>query len=163
MNKIYFLSFILLSSFLGNAMAEEIFIYSHNEISNRFAILEDNEKVAFLYMTQQNSQKPEKDALAYMRITPPKTVNWAEMAKKGETPILSQENASKSAVLNNPKPSDFSFTWSKDGNSVSLSYKGNQIAFVTTNEKYGFSKAVSKENKLTNPWNQAIYEKVFNK
>lgn len=53
-------------------MAEDIFISTHNAISNRFAVFEDNEKVAFLYLTEVGSQNPIKDAIAYSRVPPVK-------------------------------------------------------------------------------------------
>lgn len=142
-------------------MAEGIFIHSHNAESDRLAILDETEQVAFLYLTHQGTQKPERDSIAYMRINPPEKVDWNEMARAGIPPILSAEIASSTAVINDAKERYFSFSWSRDGASAALIYKGDPIAFVTISEKIGYSKAVATDNKLTSPWNQALYEKLF--
>jgi hypothetical protein len=132
-------------------MAEDIFIHSYSEASGRFAILDDNGKVAFLYLTKSGSQQPEKDAIAYMRNAPPKNADWREMAKAGESPLLSHDFATVDAVIPDALASEFSFRWSSDGKSVALIYKGSPIALVSASEKCGYSKAVSKANALADP------------
>ena len=144
-------------------MAEGIFIHSHNEKSNRFAILDETDEVAFLYITKQGTQKPEKDAIAYMRIIPPDDADWKTMAESGKPPVLSKNLASSNAVISQANESAFSFEWSNDGNSVSLHYKNEPIALVSTSKKIGYSKAVAKDNSLTNSWNQSLYNELFSK
>jgi hypothetical protein len=147
----------------GVTMAEGIFIHSHSDVSGRFAILDETEQVAFLYLSKPQTQEPEKDAIAYMRVSPPKNVDWKEMAKSGMPPVLSEEFASSTATISSANENQFSFAWSTDGNSTALIYNGLPIAFVSISEAVGYSKAVSKENKLTNPWNQVLYDKLFSK
>lgn len=142
-------------------MTEDIFIYSHNAKSDRFAILDDNETVAFLYLTHRGTQKPEKDAIAYMRITPLTQADWNEMAKTGKAPLLSQEFATGEAVIANPSAEDFSFHWSQDGETAALKYRGRSIALVSTLEKRGYSRSVSKASALANPWSDSVYESLF--
>lgn len=154
---------ILCVFFQGAAMAEGLFLSSHSDISDRFAILDETEQVAFLYLTQQGTQKPEKDAIAYMRISPPESIDWQEMAETGLPPILSAKLASTQAVISDSNEHQFSFVWSQDGTTVALIYNGNPIAFVSISEPIGYSKAVAKENKLTNPWDQVLYDKLFTK
>lgn len=142
-------------------MATDIFICSHNPVSGRLAILDDNERVAFLYLTQRGTQKPEKDAIAYMRLTPPETVDSKQMAKEGEAPLLSSEFATVEAVIANPSEKDFSFQWSSTGEAAVLLYKNLPIALVSASEKRGYSRSVSKENPLANPWNSRLYASLF--
>jgi hypothetical protein len=156
---------VLIASFFinGICMAEGIFIHSHSDVSGRFAVLDETEQVAFLYLSKPRTQEPEKDAIAYMRVSPPKNVDWKELAKSGMPPVLSEEFASSNAIIPSANENQFSFVWSADGNSTALIYNGLPIAFVSISEGIGYSKAVSKENKLTNPWNQALYDKLFSK
>ncbi len=147
--------------FQGAAVAEGIFIHSYNEESDRFAILDETDQVAFLYLTHQGTQKPEKDAIAYMRVNPPEKVDWKAMAKAGIPPILSAEIASSGAAIYEAEERHFTFSWSRDGTSAALIYRGEPIAFVTISERIGYSKAVAVDNKLTNSWNQALYEQLF--
>ncbi|MGR5130612.1 hypothetical protein [Photobacterium swingsii] len=144
-------------------MAEEIFVHSYSEISDRYAILDDNETVAFLYITKVGMQAPERDALAYMRITPPKEVSLKELIDKGEPPILPSKYASDSAVILSPVESSFSFVWSEDGDAVSLLYGGNAIVFLSVNEPLGFSKAAAQDSPLVKQWDQSKYEQIFQK
>jgi len=143
------------------AMDNGIFLQSHNPISNRIAVFEDDEKTAFLYLLQKNSQKPEKDAVVYSRVPLPPKVDWSAISNSGNTPPLSIDVASKSAIISNPKTTEFSFKWSKDGNSVAILRNGIPLAFASTFEKYGFSKAIAKPSPLANPWNQNLYIKLF--
>ena len=144
-------------------MAGEIFIHSHNPTSDRLAILEDNETVAFLYLTHKGTQTPERDAIAYMRITPPDSASWKEMAVKGEPPVLSKEYSSTETVIHNPTAEDFTFLWSEDGESAVLVHKDRPIALVTSTRERGYSRSVSKENPLASPWNQQLYDSLFGK
>lgn len=145
----------------GTCMAEGIFIHSHSAASNRFAILDETDKVAFLYLTKPGEQSPSKDAIAYMRVKPPVNFDWKADASKGEPPLLPAKLASEKAVITGTSEADFSFKWSSDGNAVALSYKNEPIAFVVASEPTGFSKAVSIDNALTNAWNQVLYTKHF--
>jgi hypothetical protein len=36
------------------------------------------------------------------------------------------------------------------------------MAFISLNEKYGFSKAVKGESPIVNPWGEALYDDLFN-
>lgn len=135
-------------------MAEDIFIHSHNAVSDRLAILDDDRRVAYLYLTKPGTQKPEKDAIAYSRVAPVTKLDWAEAAKTGGTPLLSQELASTSAVISDPIAGEFSFRWSRDGQSVALLRNGVPIAFASASEQFGYSKAVAKSSPLANAWSQ---------
>lgn len=140
----------------GVAMAEGLFLHSHSSVSDRFAILDETDQVAFLYLTQKGSQQPMRDAIAYMRVQPPKEVDWKAMAENGNPPILAEEFASDQAVITDVEESSFSFEWSADGNSAVLVFRGDPIALVAESEQIGFSKAVATPNKLTNPWDQDV-------
>lgn len=142
-------------------MSKDIFISSHNTISNRFAVFEDNEKIAFLYLTESESQKPIKDAIAYTRIPPISKSDWKNIEQTGNASPLEQSLTSPEAVIANPLEKDFSFRWSADGHAVALLRHGKPIAFAVASEKFGYSKAVSKSTNLANLWDQVKYESIF--
>lgn len=143
------------------SMAEDIFVSSHNAVSNRFAVFEDNEEVAFLYLTEAGSQKPIKDAIAYSRVPPVEKIDWAKIKETGDVPPLEKDLASPEAVIYSPLEKEFSFEWSADGNSVALLRNGSPICFISTREKFGYSRAVSKSSNLANAWDQDTYERLF--
>lgn len=145
----------------GTVMAEGLFIHSYNESSKRFAILDELDESAVLYLSESGSQKPIKDAFAYMRIPPIDIETWKKRMRAGGPPVLHTEIASNDAVIAISKESDFNFLWSKTGNDVSLTYRGKPIAFISLNEQYGYSKAASKTSPVVNPWDQKLYDVIF--
>lgn len=157
------LALALLLTTSVTTMAKDIFISSHNAISNRYAVFEDNEKIAFLYLTESGSQKPIKDAIAYSRIPPISKIDWEKIKQTGDTPLLEQSLASPEAVIANPLEKEFSFRWSADGHAVALIRNGKPIAFAIASERFGYSKAVSRSSNLANVWDQNKYETLFEK
>ena len=143
------------------AMAEEIFLESQNPVSKRFAVLEDNGSIAFLYLTEPGVPKPMKDAVVYMRVPPVDAVDWERIKKTGDTPMLRKDLASPTAVIKNPKASEFKFKWSIDGESVAVLRDGQPLAFATVKERFGYSRAVSVSSPLANAWDQARYAGLF--
>jgi len=144
-------------------MAEGIFIHSYNNISERYAILDEFGKTGMLYLSEKGNQKPAKDAFAYMKEPPIDKELWKEKMKVGEPPVLHAEIASQSAVMSVTNENDFTFLWANNGQAVALLYKNQAIAFISLDEKYGFSKAVIEESPIVSPWNQNLYEQLFQK
>jgi hypothetical protein len=155
------LVFICTLFFSGVGMAEGIFINSYNSLSDRYAILDEQDESAVLYLSEKGSQRPIKDAFAYMRIEPIDIDSWKDRMKAGEPPVLHKELASEQAVILTTKESDFSFTWSNDGDAVSLRYLNQPIAFISIDETFGFSKSVVKDSPVVNLWNEELFSSLF--
>ncbi|MCA6059616.1 hypothetical protein HUF18_07475 [Thalassolituus sp. ST750PaO-4] len=155
------ITFAIRIGFSMTSNANEIFIHSHNPTSNRFAILEDNESIAFLYLTEVGTQRPVKDAVVYSRKPLIPKFDWEKVKETADAPPLSQDVASSEAIITTPSEGEFSFKWSFDGNAVALLRNGEPIAFASASEEYGFSKAISKPNPLANAWDQELYEFTF--
>lgn len=147
----------------GIAMAEGVFIHSYNEISGRCAILGKVGKTGVLYLSEEGSQKPVKDAFTYMQDSPVDKETWKENMKAGEPSALNTEIASETTVIPVAKDNELLLLWENNGQAVALLFKGKAIAFISLNEKYGLSKAVTKESSIVNPWNQGLYEQLFKK
>ena len=143
------------------AMAEDIFLESQSPVSKRYAVLEDNGKIAFLYLTEPGIPKPIKDVVVYIRVPPVEAIDWERIKKSGETPLLQKDLASPTAVIKNPKASEFKFKWSADGDSVAVLRDGQPLAFATIKERFGYSRAVSITSPLANAWDQARYISLF--
>lgn len=143
------------------AMAEEIFLDSQSPVSKRYAVLEDNGTIAFLYLTEPGVPKPMKDAVVYMRIPPIEAVDWERIKKTGDTPLLRRDLASLNAVIKDPKASEFTFKWSTDGESVAVLRNGHPLAFASVKERFGYSRAVSVSSPLANAWDQVRYSGLF--
>lgn len=155
------LSIILVALAPQLAIAEEIFLQSQSPVSKRHAVLEDNGKVAFIYLTEPSIPKPMKDAIVYMRVEPIEAVDWERITNTGDTPLLRRDLASPSAVIRNPKASEFSFKWSTDGESVAVLRNGQPLAFALVKDRHGYSRAVSVSSPLANAWDDARYTTLF--
>lgn len=142
-------------------MAEEMFLQSQSPVSKRLAVLEDDGRVAFLYLTEPSIPKPVKDAIVYMRVQPIDAVDWERIKKTGDTPLLRRDLASPSAVITNPKAPEFSFNWSTDGESVAVLRNGQPLAFASAKNQYGYSRAVSVTSPLAIAWDEARYTTLF--
>jgi hypothetical protein len=142
-------------------MAQDIFLQSQNSISGRYAVLEDNGKVAFLYLTEPQIAKPARDAIVYSRIPPASSVDWEQIKRTREMPPLYKDIASADAVISSPEESEFAFKWSGDGHAVAILRNGIPLAFITMKERLGFSRAVIKPTPLANPWDQNLYSSLF--
>lgn len=138
----------------------EIFLEQKNEVSGRFAVVEENGTSAWLYLTPTNGEGIERDAFVFSPIEPAEKLNIDEI-KNGDTPILTKSVASEEAVIPNVGESDLSFKWSKDGHSVAILYKNRPLAFIKSKEKSSYSKALSKESFFGKPWDQNVYHETF--
>ncbi|HCE2442232.1 TPA: hypothetical protein NGU06_004518 [Vibrio parahaemolyticus] len=142
-------------------MSEGLFLSSYNNVSDRYAILDEFDQSGVLYLTKPESQKPERDAVAYIQYDPVSEDTWNQKMRAGEPPQLHEGLASEIAVIVKTEEQDFSFLWSADGNSVALLYKSAPIAFVTQSEKYGFSKAVVSDSPIVSAWNSKKFNELF--
>ena len=142
-------------------MAQEIFLQSQSPVSKRHAVLEDDGRVSFLYLTEPEVPKPAKDAVVYMRIPPIEAIDWERIKETRETPLIRKDLASPTAVILSPKASEFTFKWSVDGESVAVLRDGQPLAFASLKERFGYSRAVSVSSPLANAWDQARYTSLF--
>ncbi|MEZ9017880.1 hypothetical protein AB6E79_13230 [Vibrio lentus] len=153
--------FILCTLMSGVVMSEGLFLNSYNEVSERYAILDEADQSGVLYLTTPETQKPERDAVAYIQYAPVSEETWKQKTRAGEPPLLHERLASEVAVIAKTAEQDFSFLWSVDGHSVALLYKNEPIAFVTQNEKYGFSKAVVSDSPIVSVWDSEKFNELF--
>jgi hypothetical protein len=158
----HFLFTLLLSALWpAQALAEKVYLHSQHPASQRIAMLDDDEKVAYLYLTQPSAERPERDAVAYSRVPLVPKVDWQRVKKTGAPPPLSADIASRQAIVAAPEAKEFSFRWSADGHSVALLRNGEPIALATMRDRLGYSKAVAKPSRLANPWNQKRYAELI--
>jgi len=138
-----------------------LFLEAQHAKSRRFAILEDNGNSCWLYLTTPDQPRPEKDCFVYAPVEPIEELNIDAVRDEGEPPILTKNLATNSALLTNPKPSDFRLRWSVDGESIAVVHKGVPVAMIVKDRKRGVSKALNKSSFFGEPWDQGLYERVF--
>lgn len=142
-------------------MANEIFFTSTNALSDRTAILEDDERVAYLYLTAAGTQQIARDVILYMRVEPVGRSEWEAARNARSAPVLTRDIPSGAAVIANPEPSGFAFVWNGDGSAVAVLYHGVPIAFTSMAERFGYTKAVSTSSPLACAWDEARYASLF--
>tara|TARA_R110001592_G_scaffold132514_1_gene347179 strand:- start:1775 stop:2293 length:519 start_codon:yes stop_codon:yes gene_type:complete len=132
-----------------------------NPKSGRVAILEDNGTSCWLYLTAPRERELEKGCLVYSAVEPTSTLNVEALGHSGETPMLSREFASGTAIISGAKAENFTFEWSQDGDSVCVVYRGNPKTMLVGESEDGFSKAIAKEGLFGKPWDQSVYTQTF--
>jgi hypothetical protein len=151
-------AFLLLAM---NVQAKDIYVDSKNPTSHRCAILEDDGRTAFLYLTATNTVRPERDIVVYCRDQPAAKVDWKEVERTGKPPPLTQDDASEKAVIKSPQKADFALVWSGDGESVLVLYRKTPWAMIVGGQTKGYSKALKRDGAFGLPWDQKAYEQAF--
>ncbi|MEM1452898.1 MAG: hypothetical protein AAF726_11055 [Planctomycetota bacterium] len=137
-----------------------MFLTSHNEASDRHAVLEDDGTSCWLYLTAAGQRTPERDCFVYSPIEPAEELN-TEAIREGAPPVLVRSAASKESVIRDAVEADFSFTWSSDGESVAVQRRGVPIAMIARGENRGHSRALAVSGPHGEPWNRALFEQTF--
>lgn len=117
--------------------------------------------MAFLYLTEPRASRPARDAVVYCRRPPEENGSLDEFDKRGAPPGLTAKLASASAVIEEPKKTEFTFQWSTDGESVAVLRNGIPIAMATSWERIGYSKAVVVASSVANPWSESRFHALF--
>ena len=142
-------------------MADDYFAESFHEVSRRYAILQLDGSVAYLYLTAAGSRKPEKDVAVFStgELVEPEVA--VASAKMGEPPPLVSRYASDSAVYPAETFWKLRFLWSEDGNAVAVLLDGEPLAYASAHEKSGKSKALKVVSFFGDPWSDEAYLAAF--
>ena len=136
---------------------DELFLSEQHAISQRWAILEDDGCVAWMYLTEPGSEKPVADCWLYNRVQAPPSFN----SLRGEAPVAPATYVQSIQPFAPPKAESVSFRWSSDGESVAVLFQGELVGFIAANQRLGFSKNLHKTGPFGSPLNHALYEQLF--
>ena len=146
-------------------MAEaEILLRGQHPVSKRHAILEDDGRCAYLYITAPDKEEPVSQVWVYNRAGVPKGgfMNMVKMVFKGTPPPAAAEYVTGSSELKSPKAKQWELRWSKDGNAVALLEDKVPAAFVPANERPGYSRGIAKDSNLYGrAWSDPVYRQLF--
>jgi len=141
--------------------AQGLFISWQNPVSMRYAILEELDGMAWLYLTEANSQKPIRDCPAFTTIPPIEKVDWELVKETGAPPPIDQSVASPTAMIESPGASDFEVSWTPNGESVALIRDNSIICMIVADAKRGHSRAIIKEGPLGLPFDEVLAAQTF--
>ena len=112
---------------------EPPFESEQHPLSRRWAVVEDDGDVAWLYLTAPESVKPAAACFLY---------------NQSDAPAGQSGNS-------------IHFRWSIDGNSVAVLFSDLIMGFIVDAKRPGFSHMLKVEGALGSPMDTALYERIF--
>jgi hypothetical protein len=137
--------------------SEDLFVSEQHPVSRRWAILEDDGTVAWLYLTEPDTQKPAADCWLYNRVKAPPTFS----SELGQAPVAPATHVANDAAAEPPDERDVWFKWSSDGQSVAVHFDKDLVGFIAAKHRRGFSRNLSNEGPFGSPLNRDLYEQLF--
>ena len=111
---------------------EAPFDYEQHPLTRRWAVVEEDGEVAWLYLSAPDALKPVAACFLY---------NQADQAA--------------------PQPKNIHFRWSSDGESVAVYFESVLMGFIAGGEQRGFSKLLTAPGALGAPLDESLYERTF--
>ena len=127
--------------------------------SGRHATLEDDGYSAWLYLTSQSKYEVIADCFVYSRVELPE-FRVMPFGTRGP-PLLLRQVATAAAVQRSVPEDLLRVTFSSDGNSAVVLLRGEPWAFVTYDQKHGYSKSLSVAGPFGYPWDEQLYHEHF--
>lgn len=138
---------------------ENLFLeYEHPE-SRRWAVLEDDGTSAWFYLSGADSRKPIGDAWIYNRIAAP-PVETIE-SYRGGPPPAAKGFVSEDALCEDPATHEWTFVWSRNGESVAVAKDGEAVAFIVGGQKRGYSRNLIKDGPWGHAWSEELFRSEF--
>ncbi len=137
-----------------------LFLSWRHPVSQRVAILEEGDGMVWLYLSHPEVTRPARDCPAFVTAPPPATVDW-ERVRQGETPRIAADIATDRSLIQSPEAEDFGTTWTPDGESVALRYRGEIICMIVAGHQRGHSRAVSRVGPLGVPFDEPLALATF--
>jgi hypothetical protein len=137
--------------------SQDLFLSEQHPISRRWAAIEDDGRVAWLYLTEPDTRKPVADCWLYNRVpTPPHFESV-----RGEPAVVPQTHAGGGATSRPPSTQSVRLRWSRDGESVAVFFDAELIGFVTQGQKRGFSRHIRVSGPFGSVLDTELFQRVF--
>ncbi len=136
---------------------QDLFISEQHPVSRRWAVIEDDGRVAWLYLTEPDTRMPAADCWLYNRVTTP---HQSENVR-GQPPVVPLTHAGIGATLQPPAGESVHLRWSHDGESVAVFFDDELIGFIAHGQKCGFSKHIRVSGPLEACWTQSFSRECF--
>src|SRR4051794_17608966 len=130
------------------------FYDEQHELSRRYAVFEDDGKVAYLYLTRPEEPEPVADCWLYNRVPPISQDEVAAYASEGTPPPVAEGYAGPDAVYQGTGVPAATFAWSRDGEAVAVLVSGVPLGCIIHREgRYvSYSRNLQREGPWGNPW-----------
>ena len=140
-------------------MDEHPFLSEQHPVSHRWAIVEDDGRVAWLYLTAPESAKPVSDCWLYNCVPAPAECDLNAM-RGGDAPIVPQAVAGPGAVMS-PDQDALWLRWSADGESVAVFARDQLLGFIAAGRRRGFSKHLTASGAFGSVLDPNLFTSVF--
>jgi hypothetical protein len=137
--------------------SEHLFISEQHPISQRWAVIEDDGRAAWLYLTEPGTQKPAADCWLYNRVPTPAHFDSAS----GEPPVVPATHARSTATQAPPSEESVHLRWSRDGESVAVLFDSELVGFIADGQNRGFSRHLQVSGPFGNALDTELFERVF--
>jgi hypothetical protein len=137
--------------------SKDLFISRQHPVSRRFAIIEDDGRVAWLYLTEPDRPKPIADCWLYNRVASPQQFENAGVG----VPIVPQTHSAEIMGLQPPAEKSVHVRWSNDGESVAVLFDSEIIGFIVQGQNRGYSRHLCVSGPFGNVLDKELFAKVF--
>lgn len=137
--------------------SQDLFVSEQHPASRRWAIIEDDGRVAWLYLTEPDIRKPIADCWLYNRVpTPPHFESV-----RNQPPVVPQTHAATGATSQPPARESVHLRWSLDGESVAVFFGSELIGCIVCGQKRGYSLHIQISGPFGNVLDRELFQKVF--
>ncbi len=137
--------------------SQDLFVSEQHPISRRWVVIEDDGRVAWLYLTEPDTRKPVADCWLYNRVATPPQFD----SVRGQPPVVPQTHAGTGATLQPPVRESVRLRWSPGGESVAVFFDAELIGFVVQGQKRGFSRHIRVSGPFGSVLDRELFQRVF--
>ena len=137
--------------------SQDLFVSEQHPVSRRWAVVEDDGRVAWLYLTEPDSRNPVADCWLYNRVATPQEFD----SVRGQPPAVPQTHAGAGATAQPPAPESVRFRWSRDGESIAVFFDAELIGFIAHGHERGFSRHIRVSGALGSALDTELFQRVF--
>jgi hypothetical protein len=116
------------------------FISEQHPVSRRYAVLEDDGRTGWLYLTVGRESRPVADVWVYNRFAPTEQV---ENDDRSRPPAIVKRFTAGDVAVDDPGRFEWRFRWSADGEAVALLRDGVIVALIGRGERRGCSAGIA--------------------
>src|SRR5262245_39672612 len=137
--------------------AENLYLSEQHPRSLRWALVEDDGRSAWLYLTEPDTARPVADCWLYNRIPAPAELTLA----RGETPVVPRTHAADPGPYAPLAAGSVSFRWAPDGESVAVFFGPDLMGFIVDGRPRGFSRHLKLAGAFGDLLDMTLYEGTF--
>jgi hypothetical protein len=138
-------------------MDEDLFLSDQHPGSRRWAIVEDDGRSCWLYLTEADSTRIVAHCWLYNRVPAPS----GRIFERGDTPIVPAEYVIDPAPFPAPAATSVGFRWTQDGQGVAVQLAGELMGYLALPARFGYSRNLKAPGPYGCPLDLDAYAQAF--